>query len=223
MSWTELPPLSTTLGQQLPDIEGLSLVAALVAEYDDELLPTERPAVARAVPKRVREFATGRHLARLAMDVLDLPRAAIPSGPSRQPLWPAGCIGSITHSDDLAIAAVAAAGALNSVGIDLEVAERVTPNLHARLMTQGERRQLQRADPRMPGLLFSAKEAGYKTVHPLVGEFIGFQEAEVDVDWPGCRFKLRYVGDHEPNRVMDQGDGFFGFFERYVLTLFIIR
>ena len=199
------------------------MVAALVADHRHELFPTERPAVARAVEKRVREFATGRHLARLALGSLGLPRVAIPSGQAREPLWPTGCIGSITHSEDLAIAAVAASGTLRSLGIDLEVAERVTPELHAKLITPWECGLLQDADPRMPGLVFSAKEAAYKAVYPLVGKFIGFQEAEVDVDWPGRRFRLRYTGEHEPNQIMEQGEGFFCFFERYVLTLFIIR
>lgn len=199
------------------------MVAARVADHRDELFPTERPAVARAVEKRVREFATGRHLARLAFDFLGLPRAGIPSGQAREPLWPKGCIGSITHSEELAIAAVAASGALRSIGIDLEVVQRVTPELYTRLMTPRERGLLQDADSRTPGLLFSAKEAGYKAVNPLVGKFIGFQEAEVDVDWPGRRFTLRYTGEHEPNRIMQQGEGFFCFSERYVFTLFIIR
>lgn len=198
-------------------------MAALVDDHGRELFPTERPAVARAVEKRVREFATGRHLARLALDTLGLPKAAIPSGEAREPLWPGGCIGSITHSEDLAIAAVAASSSLRSVGIDLEVADRVTPELHSRLMTPRECGLLPDADPGMPGLVFSAKEAGYKAVYPLVGKFIGFQEAEVDVDWPGRRFELRYTGEHQPNLVMQEGEGFFCFFERYVFTLFIIR
>ena len=223
MGWTEIPPLDSNIAPQLPDIEGLEVVAALVGDHRDKLLPNEQPAIARAVEKRVREFATGRHLARHALGILGLPQAAIPSGQSREPLWPTGCIGSITHTEELAIAAVAADSALRSVGIDLEVADRVTPELHPRLLTPRECGLLPDADPSMPGLLFSAKEAGYKAVNPLVGQFIGFQEAEVDVDWAGRCFKLRYTGDHEPNRIMQQGQGFFCFFERYVFTLFIIR
>jgi 4'-phosphopantetheinyl transferase EntD len=90
------------------------------------------------------------------------------------------------------------------------------------LFTPREIEQLQQADPRLPGLMFSAKEAGYKAVHPLVGRFIGFQEAEVEVSWPDRTLQLRYVGDHEPNRIMERGIGHFCFFEGYVLTVFVI-
>jgi 4'-phosphopantetheinyl transferase EntD len=193
-----------------------------VDDYRRELLAAELPAVERAVEKRVCEFATGRHLARIGMEKLGLPPREIPRGEDRQPLWPAGCLGSITHAGEMAIAVMAAAGRVRGVGIDLEEADRVTVDLQGRLLTAAERAASAGADPRLPGLIFSAKEATYKAVHPLVGRFIGFHEVEVDVAWRPQTFRLRHVGDHEPNRVMESGEGYFAFFERYVLTLFII-
>ena len=70
--------------------------------------------------------------------------------------------------------------------------------------------------------MFSAKEAGYKATFPLAHRFIGFKEAEIDIDWTAGRFAFRYLGDHAPNRVMETGEGYFLFYERYVLSLFII-
>jgi len=214
--------MSGFYGYRIPDIEGMSVVAATVADHRDKLLEAERPVVAGAVEKRVREFASGRYVARLAMQALSLPTAAIPRDTGRQPIWPQGCVGSITHGGELAIAAVADAGALRGVGIDLEVLERVNPAVAARVLTARELARREAGDPRLPGVVFSAKEAVYKAVHPLVGRFVAFQEVEVDVEWPEQRFRSRYVGKHPPNRVMEEGRGFFGFFERYVLTLFII-
>ena len=48
------------------------------------------------------------------------------------------------------------------------------------------------------------------------------QDTEIDVDWERRQFAIRYVGDYEPNSILDVGQGHFGFFERYVFSLFII-
>jgi 4'-phosphopantetheinyl transferase EntD len=222
MTWRELPPLITDAAAQLPELEGISLVAGRIGNYTVELWPEERPAIARAQERRVHEFSTGRRLARFAMAELGLPAAAIARAEDRSPVWPASMKGSITHAGDVAVAAVTRAHALAGLGIDLERTERVTGKLFARIFTPAECELLDNADPRMPGVLFSAKEAGYKAVNPGVGRYIGFHEAEVDVNWEQRSLRLRYLGSHEPNRIMEQGVGHFCFFERYVLTVFMI-
>jgi 4'-phosphopantetheinyl transferase EntD len=222
MTWRELPPLQTDVAAQLPPLEALKLVASRISDCTDALLPEELPAIARARDRRAHEFATGRRLVRCAMDDLGVAACAVPRAEDRSPIWPAGLMGSITHANDLAIAAVARAGDFRGVGIDLEEPERITEPLFGKLFTESERARLDGVDPRLPGLMFSAKEAGYKAVNPSVGKFIGFQEAEVDVDWPSRTLRLRYIGDHAPNRIMSEGVGHFCFFERYVLTVFII-
>jgi enterobactin synthetase component D len=140
----------------------------------------------------------------------------------RRPLWPADRIGSITHAGDVAIAAVALARARRGIGIDLEETARITQRLFGRLFTDGELAGFRRGDSRLPGLLFSAKEAVYKAVNPSVGRFIAFQEVEVRVDWPSRTFWPQYLGEHAPNAIMESGIGHFCFFERYVLTVFMI-
>ncbi|MEZ5560456.1 MAG: 4'-phosphopantetheinyl transferase superfamily protein [Pseudomonadales bacterium] len=222
VEWESLPPLQLARPHWLPALPGAQMVVAHAWDCGAQLLAAERQAIERAVPKRINEFATGRVLARRAMALLGLPAGAIGRDTSRRPLWPEGCTGSITHADDLVVAAVARANTCASLGIDLEQADRVTPALHRKLLTASELQRVEQEDARFPALVFSAKEAGYKAVNPLVGKFIGFMEAEVDADWAAGRFRLRYVGEHEPNRVMDQGEGYFGFFERYVLSVFII-
>ncbi|MCZ6711296.1 MAG: 4'-phosphopantetheinyl transferase superfamily protein, partial [Gammaproteobacteria bacterium] len=214
--------LQTYLNAHLPPMDGVAIVAAEVADHLDELSAEEQPAIANAIKKRQWEFATGRHLARQAMSAIGVAPQAICRDAERRPVWPKGCIGSITHADGLVVAAVARCEVFNGIGIDLECSERVTSKLYNRLFTDPERTTYQSADARWPGLLFSAKEAGYKAVNPLVGKFIGFHDVEVDVDWSRRQFAIRYVGDHEPNRALETGEGHFGFFERYVFSLFII-
>ena len=223
MIWHELDPLVTTIGEALPEVEGMALVAGVAADNLDDLDEVEQALVARAVPKRQREFSTGRQLARLAMSHLDMPGDVIGRDSQRRPIWPEGVVGSITHAGDIVVAGVARSDSVEGFGIDLEEVDRVSQKLHSKLLTVNEIELSRHSDDRLPALIFSAKEAGYKATNPIVGKFIGFHEAEVDVDWAQKQFVIRYVGDHEPNRIMERGLGYFTFFERYVFSLFIIR
>lgn len=214
--------LQTYLEAYLPQLEGVAMLAGEVANHVAKLAPEERPAIAKAIEKRQWEFATGRYLAKEAMRSLSIAPRGIRRDSERRPIWPKGCLGSITHADGLAVAAVARRELFGGMGIDLEQADRVTAELYGKLFTEHEQCAYEKSDARWPGLLFSAKEACYKAVNPLVGKFIGFHEVEVDVDWPRRQFAVRYIGNHEPNNILELGKGHFGFFERYVFSLFII-
>ena len=72
-----------------------------------DLLPGEAVYVAKAVPKRINEFAAGRACARRALATFGMPGAVLLAAPDRQPLWPTGFVGSITHTAGFCAAAVA--------------------------------------------------------------------------------------------------------------------
>jgi enterobactin synthetase component D len=44
-------------------------------------------------------------------------------------------------------------------------------------------------------LIYSAKESLYKCLYPLVGTFIGYHSAEVDIDWDSDRFTVCLLED----------------------------
>ena len=225
MAHSSLPAsekLQGFLNDHFPVIAGLCVVADVVGDHRDQLLPEEQAAIVNAVAKRQHEFSTGRLLARKAMAGLGLQARAVGRDAKRRPIWPSACLGSISHTGTLAAAAVAHCDALRGVGVDLEEGDRVVPQLHTKLFTPWERAAYAQSDPRWTGLLFSAKEAGYKAVNPLVGQFIGFEEVEIDVDWRQFRFSIRYVGKHAANKILDVGLGHFGFFEDHVISLFVI-
>lgn len=190
---------------------------------DRPLHPEEASAVARAIPKRRRQFASGRYFARRALHKLAGVSPPIPRGDRGRPVWPRGFIGSISHSEALAAAAVST-GPLRGIGIDVEDAQRFArsnPRLHGKLFTPKERsRTLSR--PVEAAVTFSAKEAAYKAVNPLVGRYIGFREVAVEIDWDRLAFRVRYVGEHEPNRLLDRGYGRFCCLDGQVVTLFFI-
>lgn len=224
MSWIELPPLGEpveTTAVALTSWGPAQLASGPVTDHMAAIWPEERNQIAAAGPRRRRQFSTGRHLAHRAMAALGRAGGPVSRTADGGPIWPGGLVGSISHSGQLALAAVARAEACGGLGVDLEEPARVGPHLYRRLFTAAERESLAQgdADPRLAGLLFAAKEAGYKLVQPRVGRYIGFQEAEVSVDWAGGTWRLRYLGDHEPNRLMEHGEGSFGFCGPYVIAL----
>jgi 4'-phosphopantetheinyl transferase EntD len=147
-----------------------------------ELYPEEAAVVARAVEKRRREFATGRALARSALERLGVPARAIPPGERGEPLWPDGVVGSITHCAGYRACAVAPASELVAIGIDAEPDEPLPPGVLESIARPEELRALGERRAREPGvhldrLLFSAKEAVFKTWFPLTGQRLGFEDA----------------------------------------------
>lgn len=138
---------------------------------------SEARACARASTKRLREFRSGRNLARQVLADLGAPTPALPVAPDRTPVWPRGIRGSITHCDDLAIA-VAARG-LPGLGVDVEPARPLPPEVARHIMTGADLEMPCEtagvwAQVPAPTLIFCAKEAFYKaTSHrlPFVPDF----------------------------------------------------
>ncbi|MGI9326462.1 MAG: 4'-phosphopantetheinyl transferase family protein [Pseudomonadales bacterium] len=206
-----------------PQASDLSVVSVLgpIDDYSDELTPSERRSIKHAVAKRQREFAAGRIFARWAMQALGVPPTSLPLTLRKGPRWPAGMTGSISHSPKLAWVVAANTQHLLGVGVDLEQCERVKPELHERLFTTTERQQIG-TDKALAASLFCAKEAVYKATQPTAGRYIGFLEVEVLLDVSTGIFSMRYLGDHEPSALMEQGRGFVCTRDEHALALFTI-
>lgn len=146
------------------------------------LFPAEARLVERAVAKRQREFTAGRLFAREALGRLGVPPQPI-LAEDRRPLWPAGTLGSITHTEGRCAAAAARQSDFMGIGLDVERRDAVTPDLHRHVLTAGERDWLQSvpADDRdrRATLTFSAKEAFYKSLAGLDVGFVGFDEVRI--------------------------------------------
>lgn len=145
---------------------------------DGDLWPEEASAIAKAIPKRQLEFTAGRVAARRAMAGLGLPPAPILMARDRAPVWPPGLVGSISHCDTACVAAVAPVALLHSIGIDIETAIPLAPELWDIVLSPSEYIWLKQQPAVTRGILakriFSAKEAVYKAQYPLTGQMIGF-------------------------------------------------
>jgi 4'-phosphopantetheinyl transferase EntD len=165
-----------------PERLGLFPQGVAGAELDrledaEPLLPAERASLAGAGPRRLREFAAGRHCAREALAELGEPRVALPRRADRQPEWPLGIVGSVSHSWDYCAAVVARRATCAGLGFDVEVWGRVRSELWPRIATPSEQSWLRSAGDageRFATVLFSAKEAFYKAQYPQSRRSLGF-------------------------------------------------
>jgi 4'-phosphopantetheinyl transferase EntD len=97
---------------------------------------------------------------------------------SGAPLWPEGIIGSLAHDESFAIAAIARRGRLIGLGVDVEPAEPLPEDVVDLVLGDAERR-LTAGDGLARRLVFVAKEAAYKAIHPLDGSWLDFLDIEV--------------------------------------------
>jgi 4'-phosphopantetheinyl transferase EntD len=98
--------------------------------------------------------------------------------PSGAPLWPEGILGSLAHDDAFALAAVARRGGLAGIGVDVEPAEPLPGDLIDLVLGAAERAETE-GDGVMRRLVFAAKEAVYKAIHPLDGTPLEYADIEV--------------------------------------------
>lgn len=219
MSGTELHPidacavegLSAAWHTVLSACDGAPLPVQMVA-FDDEKFHGNLfelwsiacpPCVARSVRKRQAEFFFGRlaarrALARAGLDVSQS-RTHIGIGATREPCWPAGVIGSISHIRGLAAATALLPRQRRGVGIDLEhVVNDVTGRaLLGTVVDDSELaliHSLAEADTAntLLTVVFSAKESLFKGAFAAVGRYFDFSAARlVALDVVHGRLRLR--------------------------------
>ena len=202
-----------------------------VQDHRSALSVDEREHIGRAVESRQFAYSTGRYLAKRALAEIGVEVSSIPTHASRRPLWPEGVVGSITHSRRYAIAVVGFRSGLAGIGVDLEVAGRVTENIAGTVMSADERDwclglSLRGAGGSCPRTAytanFSAKEAVFKAVNPIVGLMVGFREVEIRWLADERAFTATYVGRNRENAIIDGGRGAVFALDDHVGALFWI-
>ncbi|MFJ8629078.1 4'-phosphopantetheinyl transferase [Kitasatospora sp. NPDC093550] len=161
------------------------------------LHPSEAAYIRDRSPRRRRQFATARTLARQALAELGhppLPLFPLLPGPGGAPQWPSGTAGSITHTHGYTACAVTGTGRHVSIGIDAEPVRPLPRGVLELVGSEEERRRL--AALPVDGtpwdtVLFSAKEAVYKAVHPLTRTWTPLAAISVAVH-PDGTFSARH-------------------------------
>lgn len=171
---------------------GVVLVHVLHFDWDRFVAHTADSAIAyplpiaRSVPKRRAEFFFGRLAAAEAMRAAGWAAQPVAIGPQREPVWPAGIVGAISHSAGLAASCVSSVQRLQGVGIDIEQAltADAAAEVEDEVLTCAER-QLLRSVGQLPhglrlALAFSAKESIYKGLFGTVGQYFGFEAVAIE-------------------------------------------
>jgi enterobactin synthetase component D len=181
------PPSNNWL--RIPSLDGIEHVrrrSPHAMPHRAATLGTERSLEANRSLRQA-EFRSGRSCARQALLRLekrkrrwspghpDPPLPLIGRLPSRAPSWPAGYVGSITHSSNWVWAAVAANRQIHAIGIDTEpVADAKVARQVADCIGDTSEWELLGSALSWPAeaifsLMFSAKETFYKLYQPLIG------------------------------------------------------
>jgi len=135
--------------------------------------------------KRKETFLAGRFAVQHAQVNLQLPTINILKAKSGSPIWPTGYTGSISHTDNQAIAVLLPfeQQEIKGIGIDIEDVDRADLLEDNSLI--GHHREFQvlkEAGIRVSLsclFLFSLKESIYKALYPVVGEFFDFLDVEL--------------------------------------------
>jgi 4'-phosphopantetheinyl transferase EntD len=149
------------------------------------LLPEEAAVLGSAVDVRVREFTAVRFLARRALTDLGFAPAPILPGANREPMWPGGIVGSLTHCRGYYAAAVAQSTQLASLGIDAEPHDRLPDGVLAMVAGHDEREWIENLSESgvcWDRLLFSAKESVFKAWYPIARRWLGFHDVKLSID-----------------------------------------
>ncbi|MEO1331203.1 MAG: 4'-phosphopantetheinyl transferase superfamily protein [Pseudomonadota bacterium] len=176
----------------------VAAAAGAIEAWSDQLFPEEATEVDGAVESRRAAFRAGRAAARAALRALGRPPAPIPRAPERDPVWPAGLVGAITHSRTHSAALVAPADLYLGLGVDLEGAEPLKPQLRRKICRPEDRVDAPLQAIERGKLIFSAKEAVFKAYYPRVRRYLDFLDAVLEIDEASGAFRAEIVNPDSP-------------------------
>jgi enterobactin synthetase component D len=173
-----LGPVETRLSSQ-DDVLVLAtydLAHFEVGLFEQYGVPTE-PTLTKAVAKRQAEYLAARVLARTAITALGREAALPIKAPTGAPIWPTGLHGSISHAHGTV--GVWLTQAPVSVGLDIETLATANQCKAIQRVVLTDNERTLGLDARALTAVFSAKEAIYKALHPVVGHRFGFDCADL--------------------------------------------
>ena len=163
---------------------------------------------------------------------------------TREPLWPEGISGAITHSGNWAAAAAGKTSDVSGIGIDLEDLERqVDSRISRPVCIPEEQKWLQECEEDILEqnlkIIFSAKESIFKAFFPYTRTYLHFHDARILMEQTffqksksdslsekeknsnPSKFEFEYLMLNEKvilQTGISEGKGRVHFFENYVLT-----
>ena len=205
------------------EIPGMYMVLGRVGDYAQDLNAEELALVQEVKNSSRRDaFSSGRRLAKMALSHLGISLRPI-LRQERRPIWPEFVVGSISHTEHLAVSAVAKSMHCRGIGVDLEVISAVDERVANRVLDDQERDWIVKQQlPEWRTALFSAKEAIYKATNPITDEFLGFRDVTLTVDEDALSFTAKTTRDFVASPLLERARGYFHRIEGHWLTTFVI-
>ncbi len=140
--------------------------------------------VKKSVVKRRSEFLAGRYCSQKALAEINKHPRCIEIGKQREPIWPTGTMGAISHTTGLATAIVSDDPAVLGLGVDVEITvdpdtmdkigKHILPLEHFALLNQEGLLAHE-----VFTLIFSVKESFYKAAYTRVQRYFDFSAVKV--------------------------------------------
>ncbi len=147
--------------------------------------------------KRQKEFLAGRYCIFEAAKTFNINLSVLAMSTKGAPIWPKELVGSISHTKGFVIGVVGLKKHFKSIGIDTEeiIGEPKYPVIEKNILTSSDYQFINnhknQSKNELYTLIFSAKEALFKLIHPLTQNYFGFQEAHiVDINLEEKTFKI---------------------------------
>lgn len=156
----------------------------IAAGDEDALLADEAATIA---PTRRRASGAARIVARKLAQRLGCEDMTLPRDEAGVVRWPPGIVGSLAHDERVAVAALARSADIAALGIDVEPAAPLPPDMLDLVASPLERALF--ADPQHGRIVFCVKEAVYKALYPGDRQFLEFEDIAVDL--AGCTATTR--------------------------------
>jgi len=191
------PPESNEIITELfPDsVSGLILP---IGDYLSHLKPNEFETIHKASDKRKFEFSTGRWCAKKILAGYGLGDITILSGKNREPNWPEGFVGSISHCKDLCGAVVANNKTIKSIGFDVETRKELKNDIARIVCTNSEKKWIRKQTfstyNNLIILLFSLKESVYKCVYQNQKIKLSFKDVTIHPDFDNNTAQIEFIG-----------------------------
>lgn len=183
--------------------------------------------------KRKCEFLAGRYCAIRCLEKLGTHTPELSISSSRHPIWPEGFVGSISHTKNLATAAVASTDSFKGIGIDTEyfMGYKLALEIVDQILTQKEKENFsiklmgQKQVSEFLSLVFSAKESIFKCYQPITKKDFYFHDAEItSFDYDNNVFYFRLLIDLDQQyRKRHENYGYYEIKSDYVHTTVLIE
>ena len=208
---------------EIPQSDRLCLVALRIKDYTNELSNAERVYACSVSKVRREQYSSGRRAAQLGLNCLSITEVPILLD-ERKPNWPASIVGSISHTQDLAVALVGFKQDFQGVGIDILSKFAVTDKVRDRVLLEQERKFVfERENEDWQTKLFCAKEAIYKACNPETSEFLGFKDVRVQVETSGLEFQAESMSRKLSTTLITCGRGYVINLNKHWVAIFLIQ